>query len=568
MLLNRSSILPVLTIGARGRIGSWYPLGCMGAGAHPQYTAVPLPVLATVNTFPVRRLIIAAVLTTLAFAAPAHAGQIVYPSGTAIWVMNDDGSAKRQLVDATQVSGMEYLGNPSVQPNGTEVAFDGRWNQAYYEQNHWGPAPGMCGGNCEGIYELVNGAVTRITNAPFDCGAQPCESQEVDPRVARDGSVAYVFQTYVSQMGQSGWMPIDGQSDLLARDSSGANQTHWPTACDGTSAAGKEITDANVLTVNPLIPNQIAYGNCRETTNDGACLFDWTTAYDVIDSGASQSSATDDTVYNTDSDPNAQCLQDAGTQIGDLDFSPDATHMVEMHGGNGAGIYTYPASQNGGASATELLAIPSGWVFYGVRYIGSSRIGFTAGPSSDKISLYALPTTCRPASCNVTAGTGLTSLTGSQYVSEDYVLSTAGFGYTTSGAELKALGTAPPPPCTSCVPPPPPPCPSCTKPVRLTASIARIGAQHMRTLLRKGLAVRVTCSAACRLSASLRLKRTALGGASKRLAKRGTVSLSVRVSRKGAKALKHAHHPTLTLSLAATGSSGTKRTLTRTFKVR
>jgi hypothetical protein len=33
---------------------------------------------------------------------------------------------------------MEYLGDPSIQPNGTEVAFDGRWNQAFYEQNHWG----------------------------------------------------------------------------------------------------------------------------------------------------------------------------------------------------------------------------------------------------------------------------------------------------------------------------------------------------------------------------------------------------------------------------------------------
>ena len=143
--------------------------------------------------------------------------------------MNDDGSARRELVDVSQVPSMEHLGDPSVQPNGTEVAFEGRWNQASYEQNHWGPAPGMCGGNCEGIYELINGNVSRITNAPFDCGAQPCESQETDPRVARDGSVAYVFQTWVSEMGGSGWMPIQGQSDLLARDGAGANQIRWPT---------------------------------------------------------------------------------------------------------------------------------------------------------------------------------------------------------------------------------------------------------------------------------------------------------------------------------------------------
>jgi hypothetical protein len=516
-----------------------------------------------------RRLILLSILCAIAVAAPAHAGQIVYPAGTAIWVMNDDGSAKRQLVDATQVPGMEYLGNPSVQPNGTEVAFGGRWNQAFYEQNHWGSAPGMCGGNCEGIYELVNGAVTRISPAPFDCGAQPCESQEVDPRVARDGSVAYVFQTYVSEMGQSGWMPLDGQSDLLARDSSGANQTHWPTACDGTSGAGKEVTDANVLAVNPLVPSQIAYGNCAETSDDnGNCVVPYTTAYTVIDSGASQSTASDDKVYNTVSDPGAQCLQNAGTQIGDLDFSPDATHMVDVRGGSsGAGIYTYPASENGGASATELLAIPSGWVFYGVRYVGSGRIGFTAGPSSDKISLFTMPTTCRPANCNVATGTGVTNLTGSQYVSSDYVLATAGFGYTTSTSEIKAPGTTPPPPCSSCAPPPPP-CPSCTKPAKLTATIARIATQQMRTLLRRGLPVKVTCSAACRLSASLKLKRAVLGGASKRLGKSGTVTFRVHLSRKGAKALRHAHHPTLTLNLAVTDGAGKKRTLTRTFKVR
>ena len=521
-------------------------------------------------TLSARRLILAALLCTLALAAPAHAGQIVYPSGSGIWVMNEDGSAKRELVDASHLPGMEHLGDPSVQPNGTEVAFEGRWNQAFYEQNHWGPAPGMCGGNCEGIYELVNGNASRITNAPFDCGAQPCESQETDPRVARDGSVAYVFQSWNSELGSTGWMPIQGQSDLLARDSAGANQTRWPTACDGTSAAGKEITDADVLAVNPLIPSQIAYANCRETTNDGSCVVDWTSAYDVIDSGASQGSAADDVTYHSLADPNAQCLQDATTQIGDIDFSPDATHVVELHGGaSGAGIYTYAASQNGGASATELLAIPANWVFYSVRYVGSGKIGFTAGPTSDKVSLYTMPTTCGPASCNVATGTGVTNLTGTSYVNEDYVLNTAGFGYTTSAAEIKAVASPPPPPpCPSCVPTPLPCTSSCITTKKLTATVARISAQHMRTLLRKGLTVKLTCSAACRVSASLKLRRTVLGSGSKRLGRRGTVSFTVRLSRRGTRALKRAHRPTVTLALIVTDGAGEKQTLTRTFTVR
>jgi hypothetical protein len=512
-------------------------------------------------TFTLRRLIIATAFCSVALAAPAHAGQIVYPSGTGIWVMNDDGSAKRELVDVSHVPSMEHLGDPSVQPNGTEVAFDGRWNQASYEQNHWGPAPGMCGGNCEGIYELVNGNVSRITNAPFDCGAQPCESQETDPRVAGDGSVAYVFQTWVSEVGGSGWMPIEGQSDLLARDGAGANQIRWPTACDGTSAAGKEITDADVLAVNPLIPSQIAYANCRETTNDGSCVVDWTTAYDVIDSGASPGSAADDVTYHSLADPNAKCLQDASTQIGDIDFSPDATHMVEMHGGaSGAGIYTYAASQNGGGSAAELLAIPNGWTFYGVRYIGSGRIGFTAGTTSDTIGLYTIPTTCTPATCNVAAGTGVTNLTGSSYVSEDYVLGTAGFSYTSSGSAIKAAATPPPPP------PPPPPC-TCRPNSKLAATVARIRTQHLATLARRGLTITASCSGACVLKAALMLRHAVLGTVSRSLRGRGSAKLVLHLSRAGRAKLKHVHNPKLTLTLVASDRAGDRRTLTQTFKL-
>jgi hypothetical protein len=274
-------------------------------------------------------------------------------------------------------------------------------------------------------------------------------------------------------------------------------------------------------------------------------------------------------------DPNAECFDGAQTRIADIDFSPDASHIVEIHSGasGDAGIWTYAATNNGGASATELMAIPNGWIFYSARYIGSGRIAFTAGPSSDKIGLYSMPATCTPAQCNVATGAGVTNLTGSQYVSSDYVLNTAGFSYSSSTAAIKAVGPTPPPPppCTTCVPkppPPPPPCPTCKPAVKLTATLSRITTQRMRTLQRKGLPVKVTCSAACRLSASLKLKRTVLGTASKRLARRGTASFTVRLSRKGARALTHAHRPTLALSVAVTDSAGKKKTVTRTFKVR
>jgi hypothetical protein len=374
-----------------------------------------------------------------------------------------------------------------------------------------------------------------------------------------------VFQTWVSEMGGSGWMPIQGQSDLLARDGAGANQIRWPTACDGTSAAGKEITDADVLAVNPLIPSQIAYANCRETTNDGSCVVDWTTAYDVIDSGASPGSAADDVTYHSLADPNAQCLQDASTRIGDIDFSPDATHMVEVHrGASGAGIYSYAASQNGGASANELLAIPNGWTFYGVRYIGPGRIGFTAGTSSDTIGLYTIATTCTPATCNVAAGTGVTNLTGSNYVSEDYVLGTAGFSYTSSGSAITAAATPPPPPPPCCTPPP---CTTCHQTSKLTATVARIRTQHLATLVRRGLTITASCSGACVLKATLMLKRAVLGTVSQSLRGRGRTKLVLHLSRPGRAKLKHVHNPKLTLTLVASDRAGHRRTLTQTFKL-
>ena len=90
----------------------------------------------------------------------------------------------------------------------------------------------------------------------------------------------------------------------------------------------------------------------------------------------------------------------------------------------------------------------------------------------------------------------------------------------------------------------------------------------MRTLLRKGLTVKLTCSAACRVSASLKLRRTVLGSASKRLGKRGTASFTVHLSRRGTRALKHAHRPKVTLALIVTDGAGKKQTLTRTFTVR
>ncbi|MGN6869091.1 MAG: hypothetical protein ACTHMY_11895 [Solirubrobacteraceae bacterium] len=543
-------------------------------------------------------LCLAFVALAAAHPARALAGQIVYSAGTGIWAMNDDGSGKHELVDATQVSGMEYLGDPDVQPGGNEVAFTGRWNQSSVEQNkYYGASPGFCGGNCEGYYELRNGSVSRISPAPFDCGGQPCASYEYDPRVASDGSVAYVFQTWVSEANGYGWSPILGQSALLSRDSNGANQQEWKTACEGTSSANQEVTDANVLAVDPVNPNEIVYGNCAETS-DANCPFSFITGYDVYLSGSDRTNPADDVLVHTVNDPNAECLQDATTHIQDLSFSPDGSHLVELHGSSGAGIWTYPATAN--ATPTQLIAITGDWIIWSARYIGPNEIGFTAGEDAnhdgtpDHIDLYAIPTSCTPQTCAIATGQGVTNLTRSGDLTYDYILNRSNFAYTSSTTPLVAVPTAGGPSGnggtggsagggTS---------PGghggnggTAKAPGATITIART--QRMAVLSRKGLTFTFTCAAACRAKATLVLdgktalklhlekvgrhgkpKSLVIATVSKRLTKAGKLKVTIHLSRKLLSRLGHARSVALTLKLLITGSSGAGRVLSQTVVIR
>jgi hypothetical protein len=550
-----------------------------------------------------RRAALALCLAFVALAAghPARAlaGQIVYSAGTGIWAMNDDGSGKHELVDATQVPGMEYLGDPDVQPNGNEVAFTGRWNQSSVEQNkYFGASPGFCGGNCEGYYELRGGSVTRISPAPFDCGGQPCASYEFDPRVAADGSVGYVFQTWVSEYNGYGWSPILGQSALLSRDANGSGQQQWKTACEGTSNANQEVTDASILAVDPVNPNEIVYGNCAETSYANGCDLGYVAAYDVYLSGANRSDPSDDVLVRRVTDPNAECLRDATTTIGDLSFSPDGSHIVELHGSSGAGIWTYPATAN--ATPTQLIAITGDWIFYAARYVGANKIAFTAGEDAnhdgtpEHIDLYEIPTTCTPQTCAIATGQGVTNLTGTGNLTYDYILNTANFGYTSSTTPLAAVVSAGGPGGnggtggsagggnsagshggnggTATAP-------------GATITIAR--AQRLAVLTKKGLAFSFSCAAACLAKAALILdgktalklhlekvrrhgkpKTLVVATVTKRLTKAGKVTVTVHLSRKVLSKLRRARSVKLTLKLVVSGPTGGSRMLTKTILIR
>ncbi|HKO28991.1 MAG TPA: hypothetical protein VJU80_16145 [Solirubrobacteraceae bacterium] len=547
-----------------------------------------------------RRAALALCLAFVALAAghPARAlaGQIVYSAGTGIWAMNDDGSGKHELVDATQVPGMEYLGDPDVQPNGNEVAFTGRWNQSSAEQNkYFTGGPGFCGGNCEGYYELRGGNVTRISPAPFDCGGQPCASYEYDPRVASDGSVAYVFQTWVSEYNGYGWSPILGQSALLSRDSGGSGQQQWKTACEGTSDANQEVTDANVLAVDPANPNEIAYGNCAETSYAGSCDLGYVASYDVYLSGANRADPSDDVLVRRVTDPNARCLQDAATRIQDLSFSPDGSHLVELHGSSGAGIWTYPAAA--GATPTQLISITGDWIIYSARYIGPNEIGFTAGEehngSPDHIDLYEIPTTCTPQTCALATGQGVTNLTHSGDLTYDYILNRGSFAYTSSTTPLVAVSTAGGPsgnggtggPAGTSPSPGTPGGNGTAKAPGATITVART--QRMAVLTKKGLTFTFTCTAACRAKATLILggktavklhlekvrrhrkaKSLIVATVTKRLTKAGKLKVTIHLSRKLLSRLRHARSVALTLKLLVTGSTGGGRVITKTLVIR
>jgi hypothetical protein len=546
--------------------------------------------------------VIAAALGLIcAKAAPAHAGQIVYAAGTGIWAMNEDGSGKRELVDATQVPDVNFIGDPDVQPNGSEVAFMGRWSQSSHEETAFGPAPGFCGGNCEGYYELKDGSVTRMTPPPFDCAGNPCASYEFDPRVASDGSVAYVFQEWTSQWEWTGVVPILGRSALLSRDASGGSQQQWQTKCQWTTAANEEATEGDILAVDPADPGEIAYANCAEASEAG-CEWPYAVGYDVYLSGASRASA-DDELVRTVTDPEAACLHEAENPIADLSFSPDGSHLVEMHGGPGAGIYTYPATAGGGASAHEVVEITGDWLFYSVRYIGGGRVAVSAGEDSnhdgtaDHIDIYAMSSTCTPATCSLATGQGVANLTASGDLSSDALLNTSNFGYTTSTTPVTAVATPATGPGTGTA--------TGTGSSGETrkkkgsgssnagvtanpkATIVRIPAQRLRVVLAKGLRAVVSCSAACHLSASFLLahrlaarlhllsaksrggsRPVAIGHGTASLRKAGKATVVVRFSKKARHALRHARSLRLVLRIVVTGSAGSHRTLSKSVLIK
>jgi hypothetical protein len=96
---------------------------------------------------------------------------------------------------------------------------------------------------------------------------------------------------------------------------------------------------------------------------------------------------------------------------------------------------------------------------------------------------------------------------------------------------------------------------------------ATVKRTSLRTLLKRGLPVRVTCSAAC--NATVRLAKGARTvGRGSRSGMSGPVTLRVKLSPAGRKALRRARRATLRLTVSATGAGGVRAAATKTLKLR
>jgi dipeptidyl aminopeptidase/acylaminoacyl peptidase len=122
-------------------------------------------------------------------------------------------------------------------------------------------------------------------------------------------------------------------------------------------------------------------------------------------------------------------------------------------------------------------------------------------------------------------------------------------------------GATPPPSVNAGVPPAP--VPTTQRASRVPRLSLRLAAgQSLRTLGRKGLVVRVGCSAACTLDARLLRDRVTVGRASGRLRAAGTARLTIRLGPRTRARLAAVKRATLTLRISAR-SKGDRRSIRR-----
>jgi hypothetical protein len=314
----------------------------------------------------------------LAFASLASA-EIIYAHGRApgaeLIAMNDDGSGAHVLLTPSQIPGspsMINLADPNVAPAGATLAFAAE-TFANHEIN--GPVSD-CGANCEGIYTLAGGAITRLSSPPTPTVSGSTADDE--PMVTADGRV--VYET-ISIVYSKNCVPeceaTNSSSGLNVRPIGGGEAQPWTLV-------------SNLVT----LPQAAA-----DPANGGLVAY--------VDGGS----------IDLASQAGAVTASIAAAHASDPAFSPDGSQLAyvdreaKSEGGN-AGVYVVGASS--GATPKEVLADPTPPEFphsgdlHQVTWLGSSGLIVTAGPEEDD-NLYSVPAHCLSSPCTLGETTQLTS---------------------------------------------------------------------------------------------------------------------------------------------------------------
>jgi hypothetical protein len=339
----------------------------------------------------VRFALLAVALFGLASAGSASA-EIVYTQGTtaalsdgswptpaSLYAMNDDGSDQHVLLSPSQVSSssidLSALCCSSLQPSSSVMMFNG------FDYGNVNTVQGGDGRLYDGVYQLANGSLTRLSAPPTAAGGY--ESSDGPPALLANGGVVYdeTGCTY----GGSSPVVTGCSSQLDEQPEGGGTATPWGYSAGGlagppTTYAG-DPADAGLLAyVNFVSANEILIGNQANTQVT-------TVATEPYNKGA--------VAWNP-----------TGTELVVLDGTPAGD--APSGSGFSAGIWILAAAQN--ATPHEVLVDPNpsstsfaSSSFANPVFVGANEIVFEYDDNLWSVST----TSCTP--CSISQATQLTT---------------------------------------------------------------------------------------------------------------------------------------------------------------
>ena len=300
-----------------------------------------------------------AAAVALTAAAPASAGQILYADHDGLYAVNEDGSGKRELINA-DAFGADAVYEPWVQPNGSTVLFQGR-----------DPAPGYgglyCGFNCVTVWAWPAGTdnVLQLTGNPTGCGdpRDLCAGLNVDGRISSDNQTLYYTQIYAEPNSSGTFNSISTPYKAKVQDGGDPNAQELKGDCK---------TEEN--TPSPDDPAVIVFEDCNNNYYDDANTLPYKLLYIGSPGGSKVLIGGDD------------------TDIAGVAWRPDGNALLTTEGGDNPGIWTIGL---GGAEPTFRRIAAITWdsdhsqFSTQPTFVGNDKIAFGYGKD-----IYTLPASC------------------------------------------------------------------------------------------------------------------------------------------------------------------------------